>query len=71
MVALITVRPERAVQMKHAMQGFIRDAVIPMTREQALALSSALSSAPGQDAPAVPDVFVIDADLDGAPAVCS
>jgi two-component system cell cycle response regulator len=63
-VALITSRPERAVQMKHSMQGFLRDALVPMTRDQALALSSTL----GPEAAAVPDIFVIDADLDTGPS---
>jgi two-component system cell cycle response regulator len=50
--------------MKHSMQGFLRDALVPMTRDQALALSSTL----GPEAAAVPDIFVIDADLDTGPS---
>ncbi len=59
-VALVCNQPERALQWKHAMQGLLRDTLVLMTREQALAISSPA----GPEAVSVPDVFVIDADLE-------
>ena len=61
-VALVAAQPETALRWKHEMQGFLRDTLVLMTREQALAVS-APGATGGQP---VPDVFVIESDLDGA-----
>lgn len=61
-VALVTAEAGRAMQWKHSMQGFIRDTLVPMTREQALAVSAPTGAA----TQVVPDVFAIDADLDAS-----
>ena len=60
-VALVASQPEKALRWKHEMQGVMRDTLVVMSREQALAISS-----PGEvGGQPVPDVFVIEAGLDG------
>lgn len=54
-VALVTQRPETALALRRALTGRLRDTVLALTPDEALA--SGLRDAPG------PDVFVIDADL--------
>lgn len=61
-VALVATNPETALRWKHDMQGSLRDTMLVMSREQALALSTPLDP----KGPTVPDVFVIESDLDGA-----
>ncbi|MFZ1469180.1 MAG: diguanylate cyclase [Paracoccaceae bacterium] len=60
-VALVTAQPETALHWKHEMQACLRDSLVLMSRDQALATSHGTDA----DRP-VPDVFVIEADLDGA-----
>lgn len=55
-VAMITSNAEAALKWKLAMQGFLREALVPMTREQAMALATPAAA----EAQAVPDVFLID-----------
>lgn len=58
-VALLASRPEVAQAWKDLLQPQMRDTLVVMTREQALALP------PTRDG-STPDVFVIQADLDSA-----
>jgi two-component system cell cycle response regulator len=58
-VALVTTRPETALHLQHDLRDALRDTLLVMTREQALSLAPL--NAGGS---AVPDVFVIESDLD-------
>ncbi|AWD22839.1 diguanylate cyclase [Fuscovulum blasticum] len=56
-VALVTSRVELALAWKHQLRRQMRDGLVVMSREQALALPPARDST-------TPDVFVVEADLD-------
>ncbi|MDT8854094.1 diguanylate cyclase [Paracoccaceae bacterium Fryx2] len=58
-VALVTARLETALHWRKGLSGVLHDRLLVMTREEALA-----EAFPGPGA-AVPDVFVIEADLGG------
>ncbi len=60
-VALVADQPETALRWKHDLRGVLRDNLVAMSRDQAMSLQAPQN---GQGAP-VPDVFVIDARLDG------
>ena len=61
-VALVASQPETALRWKLEVQGHMRDRLVVMTRDQAMSVSAD----GGGDGLAVPDVFVIEADLDGS-----
>ncbi|MEZ5796331.1 MAG: diguanylate cyclase [Paracoccaceae bacterium] len=63
-VALVTTTPQGALRQKRDLQGCLRDTMVAMTRETALAVSA--PDGGGTDGGAVPDVFLIEADLDGS-----
>lgn len=54
-IALVLARPDRGLHMRRGLTTRVRDMVLPLTPDEALAMAR-------QDA-AVPDVFVIEADL--------
>lgn len=60
-VALVSTKPETALRWKREMQPHMRDRLVVMSRDQAMTLSTAEPGAEG----AIPDVFVIETDLDG------
>lgn len=57
LIALIAARPETALLWKRQLQQRMRDALVVLSREQAMAL-------PPERGDGIPDVFVIEADLD-------
>lgn len=58
-VALVSARPETALRWKAALKPVLRDTLAVMTPDQAMKVQPS-------EAGAVPDVFVIESDLDGS-----
>lgn len=58
-IGLIAARPETAIGWRHALQRRMRDRLSVLTREQAMALQPGAGEA-------IPEIFVIECDLDGA-----
>lgn len=57
-IGLLAARAETAVGWKHQLQRRMRDRLVVLTREQAMAL-------PPERGEGIPDVFVIESDIDG------
>jgi two-component system, cell cycle response regulator len=60
-IAILSSHPERDIVLKQEMQGLMRDKLVVMSRDQALAI---VPTTPTM-ARGVPDVFLISSDLDG------
>lgn len=60
-VAIVTPHKEQSLLLKHEMQGLMRDKLVLMSRDEAMAIAPSETS----ETRGVPDVFLISADIDG------
>lgn len=61
MIAIVTPHKDQSLLLKHEMQGLMRDKLVLMTRDEAMAIAPDDTAEPR----GVPDVFLITADVDG------